>query len=376
MTDRIQIRVVDRLADFERLRPAWTELVSRGRSSFVFMTWEWCYTWWQHFAGDRQLFILVVSRGDEPIGIIPLMRYVRPNVVHEHRRCLHFIGFRPEQRWNDWMDFPTTDKPAAIPAALRYLAGHQHLWDVLDLWDIPEDSETIQRLESTAQGRGLPCLSERGETCPFVDTTGNWEQYYQTHIARDVRNDLERQIRRLTERGNLEVHWPDSQSLPAHLELLFDFRNRRQAARSQANLYSEKQYQDFYRALATRFPLAELDCPVLTVNSVPAAVHFGFRFGSRLHYCTPGFDPDLKAYSPGKVLLKRILEQCFADPAITVFDFLRGDEPYKYEWATGECRASRITITAPYALGFGGKLFRRLPVPLRRLQTLCSKPSS
>jgi CelD/BcsL family acetyltransferase involved in cellulose biosynthesis len=51
----------------------------------------------------------------------------------------------------------------------------------------------------------------------------------------------------------------------------------------------------------------------------------------RWFYYLGGFDPDAAALSPGTLLVGHAIEQAQAEGA-AVFDFLRGDEPYKQRW--------------------------------------------
>jgi CelD/BcsL family acetyltransferase involved in cellulose biosynthesis len=350
MSEPLHIRLVEDLAGFERLRPVWTDLVSRCRPSFVFMTWEWCYTWWRYFAGDRKLYIIVLFRGQDPIAIVPLMRHYSRSGSYHHQHLLLFIGFRFEQRWNDWMDFPSVEKAVAIPAVLRFLAARQHLWDMIDLWDIPEESDTLLHLKQAATELHLPFFLADRNVCPYVRTVGNWDDYFREGVSRELRDSFSWKIPRLLRRGPIELYWTSNNNVKKHLAALFELRDRRQAARCQPNMFAEKTYQEFYISLAAQFQMRHLDCTLLTVGGVPAAAHFGFRYNGKLYWCTPGFNPTMKAYSPGAILLKRMLQQCFADPAISDFDFLRGNEQYKYDWATGERYTQRITIRSPYTL--------------------------
>lgn len=69
----------------------------------------------------------------------------------------------------------------------------------------------------------------------------------------------------------------------------------------------------------------------LEINGKPTAISMGLEDEKRyLHYLT-GFDPELAKYSPGSVLLLRIIEDCYAEGRNEV-DMLRGTEEYKYRF--------------------------------------------
>ena len=80
------------------------------------------------------------------------------------------------------------------------------------------------------------------------------------------------------------------------------------------------------------------DAGALVVSSLYAgerlaAVHVGMRDGNRWMSWIPAYDAELRKYSPGRILLHHILEDSFRR-GDREFDFLIGDEEYKYLYAT------------------------------------------
>lgn len=80
------------------------------------------------------------------------------------------------------------------------------------------------------------------------------------------------------------------------------------------------------------------DADALAVSSLYAgdrlaAVHVGMRDGNRWMSWIPAYDAEFHSYSPGRILLHHILEDSFRR-GDSEFDFLIGDEEYKYLYAT------------------------------------------
>jgi CelD/BcsL family acetyltransferase involved in cellulose biosynthesis len=76
-----------------------------------------------------------------------------------------------------------------------------------------------------------------------------------------------------------------------------------------------------------------LDLAFLCLDGQPIAFHFGFRYRRRYYYYIPAFDPSCAAYAPSTQLLVRLMRKA-CEEGFEVFDFLIGNEPYKYDWAT------------------------------------------
>jgi CelD/BcsL family acetyltransferase involved in cellulose biosynthesis len=60
-------------------------------------------------------------------------------------------------------------------------------------------------------------------------------------------------------------------------------------------------------------------------------VLYGFLDHGRFLFYLSGFDPRIARLSPGRLLIARALDRVRDEGAFEL-DFLRGREPYKYEW--------------------------------------------
>ena len=73
----------------------------------------------------------------------------------------------------------------------------------------------------------------------------------------------------------------------------------------------------------------------LYAGDVLAAAHLGMRSGNILHYWFPAYDASLKTYSPGLILLLRMLEHAPA-AGITILDFGGSAAEYKIRFANAQ----------------------------------------
>jgi CelD/BcsL family acetyltransferase involved in cellulose biosynthesis len=70
---------------------------------------------------------------------------------------------------------------------------------------------------------------------------------------------------------------------------------------------------------------------VLRIEGEAVAALYGFLHRRRFYYYLGGYDPRFSLLSPGTLLIGHALEQAIAEGA-QEFDFLRGQEAYKYLW--------------------------------------------
>jgi CelD/BcsL family acetyltransferase involved in cellulose biosynthesis len=71
------------------------------------------------------------------------------------------------------------------------------------------------------------------------------------------------------------------------------------------------------------------------------AALYGFEFRGRIFYYLGGFDPQFSKLNPGTLIIGHAIEEAIRDGA-NEFDFLRGQEKYKYAWGAKERKSFRV----------------------------------
>jgi CelD/BcsL family acetyltransferase involved in cellulose biosynthesis len=99
----------------------------------------------------------------------------------------------------------------------------------------------------------------------------------------------------------------------------------------------------FRRLLEEAGPGCPIGLTFLTVGGrrVAAGVHCETADG--LLYYNAGLDPDARDLSPGVVMIARYVRRAI-EAGKRRLDFLRGDEPYKYEWGAVDEPIQRLLV--------------------------------
>ena len=75
-----------------------------------------------------------------------------------------------------------------------------------------------------------------------------------------------------------------------------------------------------------------------------AATLFAFEYDNRFLLYNSGYDPDIFAHlSPGWVLLAYAIQYAIA-AGNKLFDFMQGDEEYKFRFGSSEYKVMRVVI--------------------------------
>ncbi len=81
----------------------------------------------------------------------------------------------------------------------------------------------------------------------------------------------------------------------------------------------------------------------LTVGDRRIAAGIHFETASRWLYYNAGVDPDARELSPGIVMVHAYVARALA-AGVPQLDFLRGNEPYKYEWGAVDEPIQRLLV--------------------------------
>lgn len=325
------------------LRAEWSALFDAATDPSPFLSWEWLEAWWRAFGGRRELWILEARDGAGRLaGLLTLAGGVGP------------LGLR---RWRllgngvtgaDHLDVLSraADAPAVREAIARAIAEDVvEAWDVLDLEDLPCGSATVQALRRATAARGARATIERGFVCPGFALRGTFEE----HLARVRRRETYgRRVRWLARQPGFRVDVATSPGeAPPALEQFLRLHRLRWAAEGGSAGIPPGRVEDFHREVAPRLAARGwLRLYTLHVQGAAIAVVYGIEVGRRFSYYQSGYDPAWSARSPGLVLVGRTIEDAYAR-GLSDYDFLRGTEPYKLDWAWDRRETCTLCVVAP-----------------------------
>jgi CelD/BcsL family acetyltransferase involved in cellulose biosynthesis len=185
-------------------------------------------------------------------------------------------------------------------------------------------------LPKLASGCGGIVSATVEERCPVLALPSSWETYL-ARLSGKHRHELQRKMRRL------ERDAPDARascvSTPADIDArLDDFLALHRSSRAGKARFMDARMERFFRSALTAF--AERGAArlwFLDTASGPIASFVTIEWDGTVGLYNSGFAPDRAALSPGVVLLAQLIRDAIARGR-QKFDFLRGEERYKYEF--------------------------------------------
>jgi CelD/BcsL family acetyltransferase involved in cellulose biosynthesis len=337
MTPGYAVAIVERFNDEVLWRRRWTDLLDDSRSSTVFLTWEWLSSWVEAF-GDQtwEPFVLAVHRGKELVGLAPWgirPRRFGPTAV----RQVEALG-APEAG-SDYLDvIARRGREREVASCLYEFLFREPAsrWDTLLLRDIPADSLVLAHVLERLEEAGKFFSVRPGAVCPVL-TLPATEAAFMAGLSANRRQQLLRHRRLLEREGAVEhVIVPISPG-EGGLERFFALYGKARNGTHDGRLLP------FLQCYVTRSdgePRVQVD--YLTVAGRDAAALLLLRHEDALLMYLVAVDRTCShRVSLGHLLIGSSLGGAIAS-GISTFDFLKGNEAYKFHWARGARRSLEL----------------------------------
>ena len=324
--ERISVVPVKNASDFALLREEWNGFV-RTVTKSPFSSHEWLSTYWAHYGGGNDLFVLL-ARTDtgELVGVCPLQIRKRSVAGVSLLSRASLIG-TPLTDIQDMLVIPGLE----IQALGKFVEAIEDMGiDYLDLDEIPEHSPTRGWAVSV---RGRMDVEEYVTSrLPFVELPGSWAEFLASRGTSTQRN-LKYYGNRLSKKFNLAfLSLTDPDHIDQELPAFFQLYEKRFA---QYPVLTAPSYRKFRSEVVRLFTKnGWLILFMLKLNGQPVAAELCLRSDDTLYAYNSCYDADWSREGTTLILQGNILEYAIRN-RFCEYDFLRGEEPYKAHWATG-----------------------------------------
>lgn len=335
---RYRTTIIEHDDDLRRLLPEWWALWSRTARATPFSSPAWLLPWWDAFH-PGELFTVAVRRDGLLVGFAPF--YIEDGALG--RRLLP-LGIGVTDDLDVLIDGAPVGEVGA--AMVEAYSGRSVRWDSWSLEELAPDALALQ----------LPvdALLERERVqsaCPVLDLPPTLRDWDGTRAGRRWRKSWNR----VTRHERVDVVAADAATAGNLFEILVALHTRRWEAAGLPGVLSDPAVLAFHRAAVPRLQASQLlRLSALAVEGRVVGAYYGFSHRGRAYGYLNGFDPSSGFDSPGTALLGHAIQSAITE-GCTTFDFLRGQEDYKYAWgATDRWTVARQVRSAPPSEHSGG----------------------
>ena len=222
----------------------------------------------------------------------------------------------------------------------RYPRAH------LRLLRIDRDAPWVDALASGWSPR-LNGAQLREDVLPQLALPATWDEFLAGR-SRNFRNQVGRKERNLVRKhGAVFRRTEDPHSLPADMKTFFALHEGRWADDDITSSLLEPRTQLFHGDFAAAaLEQGWLRLWFLEADGQEVATIYGWTVGDRACYFNAGWDPRWSGESVGLVLLAHAVRSAIEEGA-AVYDFLLGDEQYKYRFASDERPVESVQLARP-----------------------------
>jgi CelD/BcsL family acetyltransferase involved in cellulose biosynthesis len=281
--------------DAEEIVPAWWGLWRRAANTTAFQSPAWLVPWGRQFADECA--IVAGYEDDALVVLVPLFR-------HEERWMLWGAGT------TDWLDgiFAPNVSVAPLIDAFACLDGP------LELFQLPPTSALV----GLAEDLDAPIL--RAEFCVILGLD--------TPLPANAARNFGYYCRRTARAGAVGPGLVGA----AGFEALVELHTRRWRERGEPGVLSDPKVLAWHREAAPQLEAAGLlRLYGITLDERIVGALYALSAKGTTHYYLSGYDPELSALGLGTVLVGHAIKEA-RRASERSFDFLRGQEAYKYLW--------------------------------------------
>jgi CelD/BcsL family acetyltransferase involved in cellulose biosynthesis len=326
--------------DFSEINPQeWNDLLSDSITDTPFLRYEYQQVWWEHLGGGewkQAKLVLVTAREDEKlIGISPLFIS-----EYDGQTALLLIG---SIEISDYLDLIVRmdDHASFLTGLLDFLASFlPDSWSGVDWYNLPDSSPTLATLKAESTQRGWTHLEEMYRPTPRIALNGDFDEYL-GRVEKKQRHEIRRKMRRAEESGR-GVRWyiSDMANLEAEIDSFLGLMEHDQG---KAGFLHDDMRAQVRAVIRTAYEHGWLWLAFLEADGQRIAANLNFDYNNKLWGYNAGVNRDFMDLSPGWVLLGYVLQWACENKRYE-FDFMRGDEEYKYRFGAVNKYVMRVKL--------------------------------
>jgi CelD/BcsL family acetyltransferase involved in cellulose biosynthesis len=344
---RIFRRVVS-IEAFESLQPAWDNLTRDPLRSFA-----WHFAWWNSFQHLGELCIFVLEAEGEVVGIAPFFQdrwngQKRFRFLGSGKTCTDYAGLIVADGWRGRFG-------KAIANAISNSASMLEMEGV-------DGTVAQDALDQSLESRFWKYETELEPTWQLA-LPSDWESF----IA-GSKKSLKRKIKKAVKRQNsdeFEIRTTlDGLCFEEAWEHIVRLHQSRLVSKGKPGAFADENFREFlHNAVAVLAKEERAEIVVAYHEGEPFGAHLVLHDSGKTFLYLAGILAEKAKLEPGHFLITFLVRRAI-EQGREVFDFLRGDQPYKKYWGAVPNQLQTIRFvsrsTVPTAINQGFRFLREV----------------
>jgi len=359
----MQVDVVETYTEFEKLKLKWDVVYEADPEAQFFLSWDWlAQVFLQHEKGWFILAARVDDTDNDYIAFFPLR--IKTQVSKSTQAFYNVISVAGRYTWSDYAGFichPDHQDKAIPSLASKLIQMH---WLKVYLKNLLISKQrlklfTDQFNKETFSHRYRKRIGKSDNInlliCPRVDLPDDYETYLTRNLSANSRQKARRYLRKLEDSDELYITHASEKTYQRDVGFLIDFWNDKWEERKGKE--TSELARKYREILDLGFKCDALFMPVLWAADKPLGVLgiFVDHRKQQLLYFIAGRDEHCNNPPPGFILhaysIRWAIENGFKH-----YDFLRGDESFKYSFGATDREIHYLVISTRSRRNLNGTL--------------------
>lgn len=356
----MHIDVIEDMDTFNRLRENWDEVYDADPHATLFLSWNWLFAWLEKLS-TPWIVLAAKENGSDAhyVAFFPLRIDTRIDEEGRLFNDLRMAGSHAAD-YCGLISFPRSEADAISAFAQQI---KRMSWTDFVLGNFCGSDDRFRKLVSCfSQSKftisQMDCVNKTDQIdnalCPYVDLPDDWDRYLET-ISANTRQKLRRLLRAVDANSEYRITHATAETVAADLNTLLRFWEIKW--RSRKGSYTDNLVRAHRAMLSRSFDRGLLLLPTLWMGDRPLAalaILMDERKKSFLFYIT-GRDEEFAGPQPGLILHGHSIRYAISR-GMKRYDFLRGNERYKYSFGVKERRLHCYVVATRSGRNLGGKL--------------------
>jgi hypothetical protein len=308
---------------FFDIRHEWSQLLNKSDADQLFMSWPWMYAWWETWSKniDAKLLLIIVSEGENLIGLVPLYVVKLKNKLGVERRHLHMIGnahrIMPTVR-SEYMDVIAESgrKGEVIDSMLSHISRLD--WDSLSICDHANSQHFIDI--NMAKNNGLMPFLTKKDIGIVVDVSKEFD-VWKSGLGKNFRLKAYNRRNYLTEKVDVQY----CEAVEDDAAEYFEDLNKLHSIRWDEGCFVGLSLEFHKRFISLLDSNQKIRFSGLKLNGQFESILYDVQAGDKIYNLQTGFNENYdKKVSLGTLHLGYAIERAFNDPQVRQYDLLAG----------------------------------------------------
>jgi tetratricopeptide (TPR) repeat protein len=355
------IDVIDDFASFERLKPNWDDVYDADPDAQFFLSWTWLSQWIPMLSNPWFILAAKPAADAKYVAFFPLRWRLKEDKTGFYNEISMTGNFAAD--YTGFICRPESDEHAISAFARHFKRLHWRRLNLDYLRTTDARSRAFlsnfsdKRFETATGSRTNKRDNINNLICPAVSLPDDWDSYLSTRTSSNMRQKLRRFLRQIEADPTFRITHSEGDTIERDLKTLLEYWAAKWGHRKGDRLSSI--LKSNFNMLRRCGEVGHLFLPMLWRGDQPLgglASLVDPKKKAFLFYLA-GRDESFNDPPPGLVLHAYSIRYAISQ-GFRTYDFLRGNEAYKYSFGATERQISCFAVSTRSERNLGDKLMR------------------